>query len=78
VLINEIIDYLPVILDPLTRKNVAKSSFRIEDVKESFTVAHTYLNEQKLKFDKNDLKHSNNLIFEMYKSLDNNNSENLI
>ena len=46
----------PIIINPITRKNVAKSSFRIEDVKDSFGLAFDYIQELKLLFDKNPTK----------------------
>lgn len=47
-------DYLdaPHVIDPITRKNVAKNSFRIEDVKETFGVAFDFIQNIKIQYDK--------------------------
>ena len=42
----------PIIINPITRKNAAKNSFRIEDVKEAFGLAFDYVQGIKIKFDK--------------------------
>ena len=53
------------ILDPITGLNVAKSSFRIEEVRESLAAAYEILNNYKILFDKKDLPSSTNLAFDL-------------
>jgi hypothetical protein len=52
-------------LDPLTGLNVAKNSFRIEEVRESFSNAYDFLNTKKISFDKKDLPSFCNVIFDL-------------
>jgi hypothetical protein len=52
-------------LDPVTGLNVAKNSFRIEEVRESFAAAYDMLNNFKLSFDKKDLPSSTNVVFDL-------------
>ena len=57
----------PVIIDPITRKNVAKNSFRIEDVKEAFGMAFDFIQNIKLIFDKSSVKTlKENIIMELH------------
>ncbi len=53
------------IIDPVTRLNVAKNSFRIEEVRESLSNAYDILNKNKIIFDKKDLPNSTNIIFDL-------------
>ena len=63
---NDIYDKSPVILDPLSYLNAAKSSFKIDEVKECFAEALDYLNMIKLKYDKIDFGASNsNIIYDL-------------
>lgn len=62
---NDYLDNIPVILDPLTGLNVAKNSFRIEEVREAFSLAYDFLNMKKLSFDKKDLSPNCNVIFDL-------------
>ena len=56
----------PLILDPVSRKNVAKTSFRIEDVKECLGWAFDFLQEQKISYDKNfSMARTLNLVYEL-------------
>ena len=61
-------DYLegPIIIDPTTRKNVAKNSFRIEEVKETLGIGFDYIQDQKIKYDKRSIKSSINFIIDLY------------
>lgn len=52
---NEYLDG-PIIIDPITRKNVAKNSFRIDDVKDTFGQAFDFLQNIKIQFDKGSSK----------------------
>jgi len=52
-------------LDPVTGLNVAKNSFRIEEVRESFAAAYDILNNLKILFDKKDLPNSSNVVYEL-------------
>lgn len=49
-------------MDPVTGLNISKNSYRIEEVKDTFSYAYDYLNKMKLLFDKNDLILKTNLI----------------
>jgi len=62
---NDYLETIPVILDPLTGLNVAKNSFRIEEVRESFSKAYDYLSMKKISFDKKDLPTFCNVIFDL-------------
>lgn len=62
---NEYLD-APIIIDPTTRKNVAKNSFRIEEVKECLGVGFDYIQNQKIEYDKRSTKSSMNLIIELF------------
>ena len=46
---NEYLDG-PIIIDPITRKNVAKNSFRIDDVKDALGQAFDFLQNIKIQF----------------------------
>lgn len=60
----------PLIVDPITRKNVAKSSFRIDDVKEAFGSAFDQTQQLKIQFDKSNGKfNGKNFITEMHLSI---------
>jgi len=52
-------------LDPLTGLNVAKNSFRLEEVRESFSKAYDFLSMKKISFDKKDLPAFCNVIFDL-------------
>lgn len=65
VIANEVLENIPVILDPVTGLNVAKNSFRIEEVRESLAAAYDILNNHKLLFDKKDLPNSTNVVFDL-------------
>lgn len=57
----------PIVIDPITRKNVAKNSFRIEDVKEAFGSAFDQIQNLKIQYDKSSGKFENkNFIKEMH------------
>lgn len=43
-----VLECIPCIIDPNTKNNVAKSSFRIMDIKESFSVAYDKLSMMKI------------------------------
>jgi hypothetical protein len=62
---NEFLDS-PMIIDPTTRKNVAKNSFRIEEVKECLGQGFDYIQNQKIEYDKRSKKSTMNLIIELY------------
>lgn len=62
---NEFLENRPVIIDPVTGLNVAKNSFRIEEVRESFSQAYDYFNNNKILFDKKDLSMTTNVIMEL-------------
>ena len=62
---NDYLETIPVILDPLTRLNVAKNSFRIEEVREAFSTAYDFLNMKKISCDKKDLPQFCNVIFDL-------------
>jgi hypothetical protein len=49
--------------------NVAKNSFRIEEVRESLSAAYDFLNDIKLLFDKKDLPNSTNVILELMQKM---------
>ena len=54
------------ILDPLSYNNASKSSYKIDEVKDSFAEALDYLNMIKLKYDKIDLSpNSSNIIYDL-------------
>ena len=56
--------YTLYIADPIRQyHNVAKQSFRIEEVKNYFAFAFDYLMNSKLLYDKNELGNSSNIIF---------------
>lgn len=57
---------VPIVVDPTTRKNVAKNSFRIEEVKEVFSLGFDYIQEQKIKYDKRSIKSTMNFIIDLY------------
>ncbi len=61
-------DYLegPIIVDPITRKNVAKNSFRIDEVKEALGNGFDYIQEQKIKYDKKSIKTSMNFVVDLF------------
>jgi hypothetical protein len=66
VLNNDIFEKSPVILDPLSYNNASKSSFKIDEVKESFAEALDFLNMIKLKYDKIDMSaSSSNIIYDL-------------
>jgi len=65
VITNEVLETIPIILDPVTGLNVAKNSFRIEEVRESLAAAYENLNSFKLSFDKKDLPSSKNVVFDL-------------
>jgi hypothetical protein len=52
---NEYLDG-PIVIDPITRKNVAKNSFRIDDVKDALGQAFDFLQNIKIQFDKGSSK----------------------
>lgn len=56
-------DSIPCIIDPITGLNVAKSSFRIEEVRESFSQMYDFFSGLKLLHDKKDI-HSDNLVID--------------
>ena len=63
---SDIFDKSPVILDPLSYLNASKSSYRIDEVKESFAEALDYLNMTKLKYDKIDISpNTSNIIYDL-------------
>ena len=51
-IVNDVYEQSPIIFDPLSYLNASKSSYRIDEVKESLSKAHDYLNEYKIKYDK--------------------------
>lgn len=62
---SEYLETIPVIIDPNTGKNVAKNSFRIEEVRDAFSYAYDHLNNSKLLYDKKDLSSSTNLVIDL-------------
>jgi len=63
---NETYDSFPIILDPTNcNHNVAKQSFRIEEVKMLFSNAHDYLTKLKMSFDKKELNQASNSVFDL-------------
>ena len=68
-MVNDRLESYPIIHDPLNYLNVAKNSYRINEVKEFFANAYDIL--QKNKSEKNDCpfafcEESNNLIYELF------------
>jgi hypothetical protein len=59
------LDNIPFIIDPVTGLNVAKNSFRIDEVRDSFSIAYDYLNQCKILFDKKDLPNTTNVVLEL-------------
>jgi len=57
----------PVIINPLTGANAAKSAFRINEVLEYFSLFADYLNYIKIKFDKSNLSKDMNIISDFLK-----------
>ncbi len=62
---NDYLETIPVIIDPVTGLNVAKNSFRIEEVRESFSQAYDFLNKYKILFDKKDLPNTTNVMLDL-------------
>ena len=60
---NETYENFPIILDPTNNNhNVAKQSFRIEEVKNLFACAHDYLTKLKMSFDKKESNIDSNAV----------------
>jgi len=55
----------PVILDPITSINVAKNSFRIDDVKEIFKKGFEALKSNKVEYDQNSCIKTENIIYQV-------------
>ncbi len=62
---NDFLETFPVIIDPVTGLNVAKNSFRIEEVKEALSNAYDHINKHKILFDKKDLANSTNVVLNL-------------
>ena len=64
------------IIDPTTRKNVSKNSFRIEEVKDSLGSGFDYIQSQKIQYDKRCTKPNTNLIYDLFLKQNNNSNIN--
>ena len=53
---NNVLEVYPCILDPITYLNVAKNSFRINEIIDLFAKSFDFINQIKIKFDKNEIK----------------------
>jgi len=63
---NETYDSFPIILDPTnSNHNVAKQSFRIEEVKNLFSNAHDYVSMLKMSFDKKEMNNDSNVVYDL-------------
>lgn len=60
----------PIILDPLSYHNAGKSSFRIDEVKDTLSSALNYLNFSKIKYDKVDSDSNRNIIYDLFHNID--------
>lgn len=59
----------PIIIDPTTRKNVSKNSFRIEEVKDSLGYGFDFIQNQKIQYDKRCTKSNINIINELFSTI---------
>jgi hypothetical protein len=64
-MMSEIFETCPVIIDPIYGHNAAKSSFRIDEVRESLSRASGYLNDYKIKYDKYAYDLNKNIIYDL-------------
>ena len=53
---NNVLEVYPCILDPITYLNVAKNSFRENEITDLFAKCFDFISQIKVKFDKNELK----------------------
>jgi hypothetical protein len=61
----EDLDVIPTVLDPITYKNAAKSSYKIWDIRTMFLSYHDKLNEFKLLFEKKLTKNDMNIVYSL-------------
>jgi hypothetical protein len=64
-LMNELYETCPIIIDPINGHNASKSSFRIDEVRDSFARASNYLNDYKIKYDKYASDNNQNIIYDL-------------
>jgi hypothetical protein len=62
---SEIYESSPVIIDPIFGHNASKSSFKIDEVRESLGRASNFLNEYKINYDKNASDINKNIIYDL-------------
>ena len=64
-MVNERLDTYPIIHDPLNYLNVAKNSYRINEVREIFSNAYDFLQNRKIANWDYLCENKNNLIYEL-------------